>query len=335
MNRRLRHALATAIVAAGVLAAPQPAQAYPQEQLSDTCFSTYQTFTFDVSWQSYPNARQWAREAMALWEGPRDYDGSAFAVINESVAGSVTVKVHDFTGDDASLLGKAICNSSTSTHSTILISRAILGDEYKVRTTSAHEMGHLIGLGHSGEDQAVEDRRPIMSACGTKPFSSGRMLSSDDEAYLNWVFSTAPYRQLQANYGFEQGTRRWNVSGGVWEVVPTGGAGGPQRIRHRTASASTYLQQRVRVATGYDDHRYRVVFHYKVEDTSYLGTIKGTSTARASTTRRTRPATGTRSASAGSRTASTRARAASRRPATTTTTATAASSGWSRPATSP
>lgn len=277
MNRRLQHALATVLVAGGVLAAPQAAHAYPQDipnETDDWCDSASQTYTFDPTWTTSSariTARQWAREAIALWNGPLDYTGDQLLDVDESVAGTITVTIHDFGADNP--VGDATCTTSTGPR--IRINSRIITDEDAVRTVAAHEMGHLLGLGHSGDEEAVEGRQPIMATCSTDPFGTGNHLSSDDESYVNWRYSAAQYYQMNANYGFEQGTRRWTLAGGTWEELATGGAGGVKRIRHKTTNNSSYIQQRVRVATGTDDHWYRVVFQYKVESASATGFVKG------------------------------------------------------------
>lgn len=257
-------------IALAALTLAAPAQAYPQDP--NNCNDSTITWNFDGSWNNYATARGWARAAINLWNQPLDYAGARLQTVSEVVTGgSVVVQLKDAPSNS---YGSSECTFGASMY----INRDYVGSQSFVYKLSRHEMGHLIGMEHTGsKDSWNGDNPPTMSTCIDRSlFNTANILSQDDQAYSNWLHGVLANRQLHANIGFEQGFGLWGRSGGTVEWQSSGGATGPGRIRHLTSSSTSYVYQTINLATGDDSGQpYRSVINYKVASAGHSGIIEG------------------------------------------------------------
>jgi hypothetical protein len=267
---------ATVVMTCAVLLLPQgSALGYPQDP--NNCNDRTITYYFNVSdWTGYPTQRTWARAAIDLWEQPLDYGGARLMTMTDLPWGSAESGAVDvgFANMAPNEYGVAGCTLGAYVE---------LNDDYKtdqqfIWKVVRHEMGHLAGFEHSGSRDSWNGDDPgTMSTCILpSQFPTTNRLAQDDAAYANWSHSVLANRQLQANFGFEQGTSYWGVHGGTLEWLSTGGATGHGNVRYKTNQGSYYLYQTVNVATGDDDETYRAVINYKQASTGGWGTVAGT-----------------------------------------------------------
>lgn len=280
-RRRLATTLAVlpSVVAGSVVAGsarPQAAAAFAQDPTDCNDRSVEWSFTDD--WDPYPAARGWAQEAIGLWNEPLDYNGSALLDIEyepDPPSRNTTVELRFEPVDD---YGEADCTFGSG----FWINSRYIADRSFVWHVTKHEMGHLFGAEHSGRRDSYgnipgtsqSDNPTIMGTCFSRTLfnSAYNYISQDDYAYVNWLHSAATNRQIQANWGYEQGTRFWGIknlssNADQLEHVSSGGSSGPGYIRHKNAYGSVIFQT-VNLATGDDDEQYRIVGRYKTEDPS-------------------------------------------------------------------
>lgn len=269
----LRCLLAAGLVAASAVAAPPGASAYPQEV--DVCYPfgrTSMTYWFDSTWNSYTTAKGWARDAIEEWDTAIDYDGAKLMPLSEvSSGGDIQISVLNIDGP-----AEMHCPGLDDQDRRIILDPSIMTDQEFVWMASRHEMGHHLGLFHTGDDASGSTDVATMSTCSESALPSNNALTKDDYAYMMYVHSDAGYYQMQANYGFEQGLDYWGYSGGVLEHQTTGGAGGPQRLRHKTVTSASYVHQYFNFAVGNDNEEYRSVAQYKVDASNYTGHLTAT-----------------------------------------------------------
>lgn len=154
---------------------------------------------------------------------------------------------------------------------TILIStrERFRGDLQFYRIEARHEMGHMIGLEHSGNQDAnysrsrdlSQYRTPTMATClGSRDSANRLLMSQDDYQYISQVHSSLGRERfpgiapITANVGFEQGLSFW---GRTRQAIATlrnrGGATGPGHVRYRTNADSAYLYQTATFLTNGSD----------------------------------------------------------------------------------
>lgn len=193
------------------------------------------------------------------WSTVRDYDARPLVTLTEG--GGIKVYPNDA---GPNIYGSASCEPDVPGlgRDAMWVSSnpTFADDEAFYRNVARHEMGHMLGLEHSGNrDSEVLDRRvPTMATCiasGTEEFRQ-KSLSQDDAEYLTHVHSDlgrtgiSPQAPFHANVGFEQGLSYWGHQGGAIDLRPVGGATGPAYIGFRADTANDYVYQTATVRSG-------------------------------------------------------------------------------------
>jgi hypothetical protein len=282
-RRRARRALVVApvaITAVGVSVqsgAGHPAGAFPQDP--HRCEDRTIQYYLHRDWDDYPQAKQWAQEAIGRWNQPLDFDGSQLVEVTSTEgAGEYGTVGWLFNGDEDEY-GFSDCPPAIGAWFEINVDH--IGDREYVWQVAKHEIGHLMGAEHTGAlDSHNSDNPPIMASCWNKSFfNSTNILTQDDYSYMSWLWSSLPERQLTANMGFEQGTSFWGAYRSTLEWQASNGATGPGHVRYKSdvveepSGARSYygrLYQTVNLATGDDTtEQYRLVANYKSESSDH------------------------------------------------------------------
>jgi hypothetical protein len=274
----MAHRIALVILAVlACLVVPQAASAYPQHP--NNCNDSTITYYFNTAdWSGYPTQRTWVRDAIELWEQTLDYDGTRLMTMTSlawgQIGGSndIEVTLADF---GPTHYGESSCTLLPY----VAFNRDYFTNAQFLWKTARHEMGHLAGLEHSGAKESWNGDNAattMMTCVDYSTYSNTNAISQDDAAYATWAHSDLTDRQLEANFGFEQGLSYWGVAGGTLEWQSSGGATGPGHVRYKTNQASYYLYQTVNVATGDDDESYRAVVNYRQPVPGGYGSVTGT-----------------------------------------------------------
>lgn len=132
-----------------------------------------------------------------------------------------------------------------------------------------HEMLHLLGANHGGRYDSFypaaenDPRGTRTTTCRDRStFPTIAQHFTDDVAYLAWLHDPAPYRQLMADSGFENGYADvwWKIGSGDWYSFNWSGAASGDRAalyKPPVYSADNSIQGRVRLQTGTGNEQYR------------------------------------------------------------------------------
>jgi hypothetical protein len=197
-----------------------------------------------------------ARNGFAAWATARTWNNLAPVVtlVEHEPWVSGLVKVYR-TDMPYTQYGYGDCGTKVLTVNRLLTGGALL------QHAATHEMGHVIGLGHSGQSASHDSDNPAaMSTVNCVDFPvtlEGQVLadpdafvlaedySQDDEAAVINRLDTLVPRSLHANQSFERGLTYWGMTGGTWALYNSGGPDGPHYIRFKPAAETQYVYQTV------------------------------------------------------------------------------------------
>lgn len=134
-----------------------------------------------------------------------------------------------------------------------------------------HEAFHLAGAEHGGRYDSWDGLAPttmttklnFRNDANEMQFRPDVNLIRDDRAHLNWLHNNLPYRQIVANFGFNDGGRHYNVlnGAGTVRVFNNGGANSPRHLgimMNAPSGVLPGLMQTTRLWTGDGDESYRL-----------------------------------------------------------------------------
>ena len=244
--------VAFALFAAPLVLPPTPAQGIVN--VGHGCDDTSLSWRFDGSnWTA--GRENWVEAAFDGIETALDYDGTQLVNLtkNESPGPDrINVQIADL-GED--LLGWAQCPGGGQTKLQFSLDYVSVGKKFFYQV-ARHEMLHLIGLDHGGENDSIDGRNPASMATCTGPgnFRETADLDRDAEVGLNWRHSSLSNNQVSANIGFENGINEWGGTNGSLASWAGGSFSGSKHALFAAAgdSSDSWVRQTVRVWTGWD-----------------------------------------------------------------------------------
>lgn len=245
------------------------APAYPQDPNNCNDSSIMWRFETNSGWtKNGVDRRPWVRAAINTLDDARDYNGSPLVSVTEHASIGVEVQVKD---KPMNQYGSAECVSGAS----FWVNGNYTSSKFYWHV-ARHEMMHLMGAEHGGNiDSKNGDNPPTMMTCKDwSTFRSVNTLAQDDAAYLNWLHSGRDYRQLHANYGWEQGTSYWGKTAGALSYKSSGGSLGPGYAAWQAPTGNDYLYQTVAVHTGDDNESYRAITAAKSLSPDYKTAVR-------------------------------------------------------------
>ncbi|MDM7831905.1 hypothetical protein [Cellulomonas edaphi] len=233
-----------------LVSSASPAFAFTNAGSSDGCDDNTITWGFSNDYEDWTASEKTAfPAAMASLEGARDFDGTqplALTEVADPGVSDVKVRLVELGG---STIGRASCSLSPYLHIDI-------GDRSAkvIWQTGRHEMMHLTGAYHGGRNDSKNGDNPAtMSSCVSRAdFRTDSLLDQDANAYLQYLHSSPGFRQLHANYGFEQGVRYWGSTFGTisYQNAYVAHGEGGARFDPTSTADNSYIYQTIRIWTG-------------------------------------------------------------------------------------
>lgn len=130
-----------------------------------------------------------------------------------------------------------------------------LNGTIRLRGVSAHEWGHVWGLGHAGRYDSHGGGPPSMSTCWTFDYVDLAGIAQDDSAGIQYqINKSGSYGAATANPSFEEGTRWWGMqSVGSYQIRSGGVDGSPRYLRIYGSSYYTAIYSTARLTDYFWD----------------------------------------------------------------------------------
>lgn len=223
-----------------------PVQAFPRTGLPASCGRSV-TYKFtDPDGQGWTDSeKSTVRAGFDGWEVTYNYDGTQLVSLSETSTGTIEVYFEkDF--HNTSKYGEASCVGKY-----IKLNPDLRGNSSLLTTVARHEMGHILGLHHTGDDDSFNgDNPPTMATCLSQSVAATRKYAQDDAGAVLFRLSGLNPEIIHANEGFEEDTKYWGKTGGAWSVVIGGAVNGDKYLKYNPSSTSYYVYQTMNFAVS-------------------------------------------------------------------------------------
>jgi len=247
-----------------VMPLPIPAAAFPAWETIYTCGpSVSYSFENPDGLSAWTAAEKTEVELGAEgWESTLDWDGTLVATIFEASGSEIDVWFEeDFAGSPT--LGEGDCNRpAPSPNFSLRLNPDLRSDFPTLRVVARHEMGHVLGLDHTGwyDDYTSGSTYPTstratLTTCLAYADVDNAIYGQDDAAALTHQLGGLDPESIHPNAGYEDWSsgspRYWAKTGGVWSQSSVGTADGTFHLRYKPSSSdSSYAYQTVNYADG-------------------------------------------------------------------------------------
>lgn len=239
--RLLIKPLVVALILGALFGAHDPAAAFPRPAFPLHCGPNV-TWRFDGSnWGA--SEKTAVRDGFDDWELALDYDGSRLVDLTEvSSSAEILVKKVDDPGGGG--LGEASCFFG------FIELKSTLSDT-DMKAVGRHEMGHIVGGSHTGDDDSFGGPVEAMATCLTATQRSQQGMSQDDYGMVMHKDTSLSPEAIHANASFEQGTSWWGTSNAASFSTTTADASdGTTSARFRGNATSSYVYQTMNYAAS-------------------------------------------------------------------------------------
>jgi len=156
---------------------------------------------------------------------------------------------------------------------TISLNPTLLEVAVEMEHWARHEMGHLLGLEHTGDDDSFGGPAETMATC-TSSATTGTSASQDDYGNITHKKGDLEPEIIHANAGFEQGTSFWGTSQvSSFYTTTSNPQDGLDAARFKPSAAGGYIYQTMNYAAAGEKSIDARTNHRKTSSAETSGTV--------------------------------------------------------------